>query len=278
MPAWRSVTVGVADMDKALALWSGQFGFVEQTDWLNTRQLARRWKLDPNEVHAVRMLAAPGTRHGWVRLVAFARPGTAVRNGARAWDRCAKNLDIHVDDLAARLPALAVAGHAIHDTDPEWVIAPNGMRFRETHLPAHDGVNLVLLELAETTRAFSTAGYSGVTTVVSIVSELEAEEVFYQSRLSLQTSFKHRLAGPEVTRMIGLPDGASLDLCLLEEPGMAHGQVELVRYNGVVGDNRFGLATPPATGLLDVDFTRKPGVAIHSPAGLRLFVDPQGEA
>ena len=109
MSAWHSVTVGVADLRAAHRLWIQLFGFEERQDWLTHSELELRWGTEPGSIRDSLLVAAPGTECGWVRLVRFNTPGEPVRAAAEPWDLCAKNLDVRVDDLPARLPALAKA-------------------------------------------------------------------------------------------------------------------------------------------------------------------------
>ena len=273
MPAWRCVTLGVGDLDAALDLWETRFGFRRREDWLNRQALADRWSLEASRVANQALLGAPGTEHGWVRLVQFHDPDPVIRERARPWDRCAKNLDIRVDNLPARLPILEAAGCHFLNDDYSEVTAPNGTRFREMHLHAHDGINIVLLEVLDDPLPFSEQGFTGVSTLVTPVADLVAEKDFYTHRFGLDTHFHHTLEGEEVTRMIGLPDGARLDLCVLGEPGVRTGQMELIRYRGVHGQDLFPRARPPARGILDVDFSRRAPGFVCSPAGLRIAAD-----
>ena len=58
-----------------------------------------------------------------------------------------KNLDIYVTDMPQRIDALKAAGRTFRNENFSEVTAPNGITFREIHMPGHDLINIVLLEI-----------------------------------------------------------------------------------------------------------------------------------
>ena len=97
MTSWTSVSVGVADLDEALNLWSGSFGLeVKAQKDGNDPELARLWGLAPDDIQRQALVGTPGVNTGLMHFVQFKNPGPAVREQAQAFDLCPKNLDIYV--------------------------------------------------------------------------------------------------------------------------------------------------------------------------------------
>ena len=71
--------------------------------------------------------------------------------------------------------------------------------------------------------------------------------------------------------MIGLPPGAALDIKILG--GDAHmGQLEIIAYEGVDGEDRYPRTRPPARGILEIEVGPGPwSTGARTPAGLRVW-------
>ena len=131
MQAWHLVTVGVADMAAAEALWQDTFGLEVVSERApGDAALAQLLGVRPEAVGTQRLLGTPGQSAGRLHLVEFPEPDPPVREGANAFDLAPKNLDIYVDDLPARERALRAEGWAFHGERYGEVTAPDGTRFR----------------------------------------------------------------------------------------------------------------------------------------------------
>ena len=107
-PSWTSVTVGVADLDTALELWVGTFGFSKLASLEGEDvELASLWKILPSDIKRQALLGMPGAAYGRLHLVEFTEPGPPVREGAQVFDQCPKNLDIYVRDLPTRVKEMS---------------------------------------------------------------------------------------------------------------------------------------------------------------------------
>lgn len=250
--AFSHATVGVADLDAALALWLDTFGFE-----LRARRdgadpaLAVLWGLVPERIARQALVYMPGAEVGGLHLVEFHDPLPPVREGARPFDLLPKNLDLYTVDLPARQGELAAAGHEFRS---DWVEVPgpDGLNFREVHMAGHDGLNIVLLEVLGSgyTTPLSPRGFAGIGPLVAICPDLAAEAAFWCDQLGLDTTLEFLLAGPEVERMVGLPPGAGLDLRVYGDLAEPLGRIELIEYQRAQGEDRYPRAVPPATGLL----------------------------
>ncbi len=265
--AWSSVTVGVASLDDALRLWVDAFGFdIEQRLDSASPSFAALWDIAPADVSGQALLAAAGSPNGRVHLVEFTDPAPPVRAGAAVFDRCAKNLDVYVSDMPARIEALRERGYAFRNETCSEVEAPDGTRFREIHMDGHDAINIVLLEVLGQDRAVSERGFGGVGPLIVIVADAAAEKTFFAEVMGLTQLADNVLAGPEIEAMIGLPKGAALDVSIWGDPDRPNGQIEIIHYRGVDGRDLYPRARPKATGILGVSYDGAAAAA----AGARL--------
>lgn len=256
---WRGfdrVIIGVGCVDEALALWRDQLGLdvVLRSDGPDDG-LAALWGLKKHRVIDQAVLQTPGESAGRVHMVQFDPRPHSVRDGANAFDRCPKNLDIHARDLPQRMGELRAGGGRFHTQQCTTTTAPDGTRFREVHMPIHDDINAVLLEVLDEPMPFSSKGYAGVSPLITVVADADAEKAFYTDVLGLTCQSDHVLGGEEIERMIGLPPGTSLDVSIWGNDDAILGALEIVCYRGVSGRNLFSRARPPARGILRMALT-----------------------
>ena len=254
-PSWSSLTVGVADLDKALELWVGKFGFSK----LATRdgedaELASLWRILPSDIKRQALLGMPGSRYGKLHLVEFTEPGPAVREGAQTFDLCPKNLDIYVHDLPSRVKEMQADGYSFRNAEPSEVTAPDGTRFREIQLPAHDELNIVLLEVIGKEMDFSAEGFAGIGPLITVVGHAGRERDFYADVMGFDILSDNILEGPEIERMIGLPTGSGLDVSIWGNAHIPLGQIEVIEYRGVQGNDLYPIAVPTQLGILHVSY------------------------
>lgn len=252
---WQRVTIGVASLEKALDLWQGLFGFeLHRHAFGPDPGLQSYWGLTDQHIARQAVVGAPGQARGQLHLVEFTPQKPSIRHNASVFDRCAKNLDIYVDDLPKRLEALRSAGVEFRTRHYHEIIAPSGVRFREIHMPAHDDLNVVLLQLLDAAIPVSHTGFGGVGPLVTIVDDVSKESGFYQEVLNLDLQHDNVLSGPDIEQMIGLPCGAALKVVIWGEQGHHHGQVEIINYEGTVGRDLFAAARPGDRGIFQLGF------------------------
>ena len=199
-------------------------------------------------------MTTPGETVGRLHLVEFNDPDPPVRAGAAVFDSCPKNLDVYVRDMPTQFASLKTAGTHFRNDIYSDVTAPNGIRFREIHMPVHDAINVVLLELVGKAMTFTDAGYAGIGPVITIVPDAAAEKAFYDAVLGLDMLSDNILAGPEIEKMVGLPRGAALNVSIWGEAGVDLGQIEIIEYQGVRGADLYPRARPKALGILHVTY------------------------
>jgi catechol 2,3-dioxygenase-like lactoylglutathione lyase family enzyme len=215
-------------------------------------QLAQFWGLDPEGVAEQVLLRTPGVSEGGVHLVRFHAPGAAVREDATPTDLVPKSVDIVVSDIDARYRELTAAGYRFRSA--VGTMKSERVTFREAHMLASDGLNLVMLEVLGAHEPVSERGFGVAPQIVVITPDNERESAFLKSALGLAPISHSRFAGPEVERTIGLPPGAALDVRILGDPQRHYGRLELVQYEGVKSRNLYPRARPPARGMLSVTY------------------------
>ena len=127
MNGWSWATIGVASLPGALAFWVDRCGFeVAATAEGPDPALADHWGLPADLIAREALIRAPGCELGMLHLVEYAKPTTSVRAGAQVFDRCPKNLDIYVDDMATRVAGLRQAGLAFRSEAYTEATSPDG--------------------------------------------------------------------------------------------------------------------------------------------------------
>ena len=301
--AWHHVTVGVADLDAALAEWVGLLGFEIRAlrDGADAG-LAGLWRIEPEDVERQAMVGTPGAENGFIHLVQFRDPAPPVRDGAEVYDLLPKNLDVYARDLPRRVEELRAAGARFRTDTYSEVKTASGSMFREIHMHGHDVTNIVFVESGGGQDAvYTDKGYSGVRQLIIIVPNAQEEVNFFEGVFGMDQLSKSYLEGPSVERMVGLPPGSALDVRIVGDRSTRFGLMEIVDYQGVEGSDRYAQARPKALGTLHVTyfvddlptlrqrltayglafeenptvetlFGNGPSIGFRSPAGLRIEV------
>ena len=197
---------------------------------------------------------------------------------AAAFDMVPKNLDIYAKDLPDRVAALRAAGATFRTESHSEVTAPDGTQFREIHMPSHDNINVVLIEVLGKQLEWTPAGFSGIAPLIFTVPDADAEKDFFRAVFQLQKLNDNILKGPEIERMVGLPPGAALDVSIWGKPGVNFGGIEIIEYRGVEGTNLYSLAIPKALGVLHIVYVVPKATALRQRlADRRVTVTDHGQ-
>ena len=252
-----SVVVGVKNMDVALELWISTFGFeiLEQRIGADP-DLSKLWGLTENEITRQTLVATPNMKVGMLHFVEFKKPSIEVRKSASSTDLGPKNLDITCRQLPDRYEELLSMGHQFRSKYVNYRVEATDADVIEVQMPGHDSTNIIFMEWLGEEITLSEQGYGGITSLVTVVPDLELEAKFYQSVFGLKETIHEELFGPNVEAMIGLPKGGGLVLKLLEgDETDRYGRVELVNYIGADEQvDRYKIAKPPALGTLHCSF------------------------
>ena len=299
-----TIIVGVQNINEAIELWVNQFGLdiVSEREGIDA-DLSRLWQLEDDEITKQALLATPKIDVGKIHLVQFKNPSTAVRQNANATDLGPKNLDVTCLDLPSKYDELIKMGYQFRSEYVGYQIESIGADVLEVQMPGHDHTNIIFVEQLGEKIQLSERGYGGITSLVTIVSELDEETDFFMDIFSLKEALSEDLFGEHVEKMIGLPKGGGLRLNLLEGDELdRYGRVELVAYIGAEKqDDLYKIANPPALGtlhcvfrvedidsiknnlrnrsvsfkehgLLDLIYGKGEIISFRSPAGLRIEV------
>ena len=299
-----TIIVGVQNINEAIELWVNQFGLdiVSEREGIDG-DLSRLWQLEDDEITKQALLATPKIDVGKIHLVQFKNPSTAVRQNANATDLGPKNLDVTCLNLPSKYDELIKMGYQFRSEYVGYKIESIGADVLEVQMPGHDHTNIIFVEQLGEKIQLSKRGYGGITSLVTIVSELDEETDFFMDILSLKEALSEDLFGEHVEKMIGLPKGGGLRLNLLEGDELdRYGRVELVAYIGAEKqDDLYKIANPPALGtlhcvfrvedidniknklrkrsvsfkehgLLDLIYGKGEIISFRSPAGLRIEV------
>ena len=273
------ITISVADMDVALDFWVDRMGFELSRRRSGSDELmAALWGIEAHDVIDQALLTSPGASAGRVHLMQFAHPGEAVRHEAAPTDIGPKNLDINCTDMHRHVADLKSAGYSFRSEVGEYTL--EGLHTREVQMPCHDDINMVFIEVLSKAEAFQTdfspRGFAGVTSFVVVVPDTLPESQFYQQLFSLDELLHHRVSGPEIEAVVGLPKGAALELRMLGKTIEPFGRMELVSYEGIQGVNRFNRTVPFATGVISCAFIVP--LLAKTVAGLEALALPAADA
>ncbi|MDG2156120.1 MAG: VOC family protein [Gammaproteobacteria bacterium] len=273
------ITISVADMDVALDFWVDRMGFELSRRRSGSDELmAALWGIEAHDVIDQALLTSPGASAGRVHLMQFAHPGEAVRHEAAPTDIGPKNLDINCTDMHRHVADLKSAGYSFRSEVGEYTL--EGLHTREVQMPCHDDINMVFIEVLSEAEAFQTdfspRGFAGVTSFVVVVPDTLPESQFYQQLFSLDELLHHRVSGPEIEAVVGLPKGAALELRMLGKTIEPFGRMELVSYEGIQGVNRFNRTVPFATGVISCAFIVP--LLAKTVAGLEVLALPVADA
>jgi len=251
--SWTAMTVGVADLDLALKLWIDECGMntVKSREGAD-EEIAKVWDIQAKDIQRQVLLRTGDSMTGMLHLVEFAEPDEPVRKNAKPYDLTPKSLDVYTNDLVKKLKQLSSRGYTFRSQEAHLIDAPDGTAFREAHMFAHDDINVVLLELVGKKKPFTEKGVAAVGPLVLIVPDVAIESDFLKSVFMLNTLNENILNDPDLINAIGLPDGTALNIHILGRKGFDLGQLELIEYAGLEGNNLYPRAKPNALGLLHI--------------------------
>jgi len=243
--AIESVTIGVSDIERALALFRDRMGYRVELDVRASVNLLAAWKLPVHEDVRLVTLSADGHGAGRIRLARFPDPPQATTRldfgpGApdRPTDAGPKALDIYTGaPIATAVDALTAAGCLARSAPERFEIGENDTE--EAILSGPDGVPLLVMvghaHQAGARRFAPAAGcFSEVATVSIVASDLDASRRFYEEalgwvheRTDIELRGEHRDAA---CRLFGVPEGTRVHFALYREPRQPSGKVVLVHF------------------------------------------------
>lgn len=245
MTAIESVTVGVRDLEAALALFRDTLGYRVECDVRASVSLLAAWKLPVHEDVRLVTLSCDGHPWGRVRLARWpAAPAAVTRDdfGPQAPDRPTdagpKALDLYTGaPIATALGALEAAGCPPRCRPERFHIGSNDTE--EVIVSGPDGLALLVMvghgHVAGIRRFAPAAGqFSEVATVSIVTQDLDASRRFYEEALGwvheatdVELRGEHRDAA---CRLYGVPEGTRVHMAVYRERRQASGKVVLVHF------------------------------------------------
>jgi catechol 2,3-dioxygenase-like lactoylglutathione lyase family enzyme len=244
--AIESVTVGVQDLDQALALFRDRMGYAVEFDVRASVSLLALWKLPVHADLRLVTLSADGHAFGRIRLAQFPdADGTATRrdHGPGACDRPTdtgpKALDIYTGaPISDAVELLAAAGCPARGGPERFQIGSNDTE--EVIVTGPDDLPLLLMvghgHLPGNRRYAPSAGrFSEVATLSVITADLDASRRFYEEALGyvhestdVELRGEHRDAA---CRLFGVAEGTRVHFALYRERRQPSGKVVLVHFH-----------------------------------------------
>jgi len=243
--AIESVTVGVRDIDAALAVFQGRMQYRVEFDVRASVNLLSVWKLPVHEDVRLVTLSADGHGAGRIRLAQFPDGesiATRLDHGPGAPDRPTdvgpKALDIYTGaPIAQAIDVLGEVGCAARGRPERFEIGSNDTE--EVIVTGPDGVPLLLMvghaHVPGARRFAPAAGrFSEVATLSVVTADLDASRRFYEEALGyvhestdVELRGQHRDAA---CRLFGVPEGTRVHFALYRERRQASGKVVLVHF------------------------------------------------
>jgi catechol 2,3-dioxygenase-like lactoylglutathione lyase family enzyme len=243
--AFESVTVGVRDVESALAVFRDRMGYRVEFDVRASVSLLSAWKLPVHEDVRLVTLSADGHGAGRIRLARYPDAGgatTRLDHGPGAADRPTdvgpKALDIYTGaPIGEAVDLLVAAGCEARGRPERFEIGSNDTE--EVILTGPDGVPLLLMvghaHLPGNRRVAPGAGrFSEVATLSVVAAGLDASRRFYEEALGyvheatdVELRGEHRDAA---CRLFGVPMGTRVHVALYRERRQASGKFVLIHF------------------------------------------------
>lgn len=243
--AIESITIGVRNLEDALAFYRGRLGWRIERDVRASVSLLAAWKLPVYSDLRLVTLSCDGHAFGRLRLAAFpGAPATVTRLDAgpdtvdAATDVGPKALDLYTGAPIAEAIAGLVAGGCVARCEPQrFQIGPHDTE--ELMLTGPDGIPLLLMvghrPAAGARRFEPRAGcFSEVATVSVVAGDLDASRRFYQEGLGYvheTTDVELRGADRDAAcRLLGIPTRTRVHCALYRQPQQPSGKVALFHF------------------------------------------------
>lgn len=222
-------------------------------EWLSA------WGLPEEASGAFELLASPGKRVGWVRLVRFdGVEQDLIRPGAQVWDQGGLfSLMVRAEEAQEVMDAAHERGWSVFN-QPQ-IFDFGGLIIKNVVVRMPDGVNLAVYSRVDPPIEGwdDLEGFSYPFNTMAMVHDIEAEREFFEAGLGFSPFWAGDYIDPEeVDTNHGLPDNLSDDVprrtaILQQRPG-EDGRIELMQFVGLSGQDFSDRARPPNLGLLGV--------------------------
>ncbi len=219
------------------------------------------WGLPRGTAADAIVLGNPGTSRGFVRLIQFSGvEQQQIRSSAQSWDTGGWfDVNSRVLDMASKFGEFQAADWQATSDPVEFGFGP--FTVKEWLVRGPDGIVFALIErvepplegwphLKQMSRLFN---------ATQIVTDIDAAREFYIDKLGFSVYLDHegpsREPGPNV---LGLPHNLATEIprsvTIVHPDGINDGSVELLKFDGAVGQDFSDRAVPPNLGILMLRF------------------------
>lgn len=230
-------TLVTPDAEEALRLYRDLLGFRhERTEVPDPRALRQLWHLPDEGPLRVHLLSRPGSAGGRLRLVEapeqprIQRRRSISETGPHAIDFYVRGFS----DVHARLEA---AGHRFRSAPENYQVFGTSFTVDECLLEAPQGlVHALVGYLPERHRCVLSQRpddqVSEVVAVVHVTDDLAAASRFATEVLGAEKYLEETFRGPEIERMMDLPQGTEFTMTLFRGPRRRNARMEFIERTG----------------------------------------------
>ncbi len=251
----RSVTLGVSNLDRALAFYGQGLGFEPLARGPIPAAAGEAWRLPPELDGEVAQLAVNGAPQGQLRLMSFNSPGRPVWNSA---NRLAGDgfyaVNLRARDLPLLMPQLHARGASGPDQPQRWQVSEEVEVWDSISFDP-DGIALDIFSYIRggDLRGPLDTEVSVVQTVAIATHDVQRCVDFYGC-LGFEVLFDLRLEGLE--ELLHVPPGISIhNVNMMKDGSVVPGRVECFRYHGAdlpAAQPLANQARPPNLGILAI--------------------------
>jgi catechol 2,3-dioxygenase-like lactoylglutathione lyase family enzyme len=243
--AIESVTIGVHDLDAALAFYRDRLGYRVECDARAAVSLLAAWRLPVYSDLRLVTLSCEGHPYGRIRLAALAGGSTVATRldaGPAAMDTPAdagpKAIDIYTGvPISTAIKQVSESGCQPRGDPQRFEIGPHDTE--ELLLTGPEGLPILLMvghRHVSGTRRFEprAGGYSEIATVSVVSADLDASRRFYEEGLGyVHETTDIELRGRDrdaACRLMDVPAGTRIHYALYREPRQPSGKVALLHF------------------------------------------------
>lgn len=264
---WQEAAISVRNFDPIFTFLTQSGGYEEVARGDLSPEQMRHWRLGKDVSASFVLLRAPGSDHGYIRLIDFdGVEQKPIRVGARAWDTGGffsimmrgKGLDSIYDEAIA-LGFQAESEPIRFEFNPTDGSPPSDLK--NVVIKAPDGANFAIYErLSPALSPFwEFERLSQPFNAMQMVSSTAISEGFYREELGLRSFWDADFIDPEPGyNNFGLPQNLTIEIprrtrILWPQPGET-GRLETMEFVGLRGRNLAERAEYPNLGIISVSY------------------------
>lgn len=264
---WKEATLSVRDFEPIYSFLTQVGGYEEVARGPISKGQLAYWRIKGNASAQFILLKAPGSDHGFIRLIDFEGvEQKPIRVGARAWDTGGyfslmfrgKNLDTMFDK------AIAMGFQA--ESEPiRFVFAPTDgsppSDLKNVVLKAPDGINFAIYERLSPALSdfWDFEALSQPFNAMQMVPNTTIAEGFYREELGFKSWYSEDFIDPRPAyNNFGLPQNLTIEIprrtrILWPQPAET-GRLEIMEFVGLKGRDLSNRADVPNIGILSVSY------------------------